>query len=397
MNNINLSVVIPTKNEEKTIRQFLGMCWDGINRQNLTAEILLMDSSSDSTPVIGEELGARVIKVQKSGLGVAYKEAQKFIRGEYVILGDADCTYDFREISTFILKLQQGEDLVIGNRFKGKIEKGSMPIHHRYFGTPGTSLYFRIALGIRVGDIHCGMRSLTSNLYRNLPFLEEGWEYSTEMIISARNLGAKVSEIPINYFKAPSNRISHQKRNGWMTPFRAGWGSVRVTTSFCLDRLLFFPGLAIAAIGGVANLLVFTNAFNLMPELKIGNLGSALFLTLSFIGSFMVAMGTLAKIIYKKTSRRLLQFLTNKRNLNLIIALEMISVTNLFYQGLNLLLEWRSGQFGFNLDGLKWGNSHLFAFNFSLFITANLLLCICVMSLVTYLQKTDKSSIPQLT
>jgi glycosyltransferase involved in cell wall biosynthesis len=169
-----------------------------------------MESSKNRTPQIARSMGAKVISVVEKGLGVAYLNGKEHIRGEYVTLGDADRTYDFRNIAPFIAKLNEGFDLVVGNRFQGTIEKKAMPIHHRYFGFPATSFIFKYSLGIPVGDIHCGMRAFKRDLFLKLPFTELGWEYASEMIVSSRNLGSRICEVPINFLKEPEGRISHQ-------------------------------------------------------------------------------------------------------------------------------------------------------------------------------------------
>jgi glycosyltransferase involved in cell wall biosynthesis len=198
--------------------QFLDWCQIGFTNANLKGEIILMDSSKDRTPQIARSKGAKVISVVEKGLGVTYLNGKEHIRGKYVILGDADCTYDFRIIAPFISKLNEGFDLAVGNRFQGTIEKKAMPIHHRYFGSPATSFIFKYSLGIPVGDIHCDMRALTRDLFLKLPFTE----YASEMIVSSRNLESRICEVPINFLKEPEGRISHQKRDGWLTPFKAG-------------------------------------------------------------------------------------------------------------------------------------------------------------------------------
>ena len=296
----DISVVIPTKNEEISIRKFLEWCAIGFEKSGLSGEVILMDSSTDKTPEIAKSLGAQVIHVAESGLGNAYKAAQGRINGKIVILGDADCTYDFRQLSGFIQSLNDGFDFVIGNRFLGTIEKGSMPLHHQYFGSPATSLIFKYALGLPTGDIHCGMRAMTKELYNSLPFLEAGWEYATEMIVSARNLDAKITEVPISFLKELDGRVSHHRRSSWLSPFQAGWGTLRVTATYLIDRVFVVPGAIVLSISCAFNILIpvfsdlFLNTFNL------GLLAQSILMFASSIGAFMLTTGLLSRFAYRR-------------------------------------------------------------------------------------------------
>jgi glycosyltransferase involved in cell wall biosynthesis len=300
MKEIDVSIVVPTKNEEVTAKLFIEWCKEGFAKSKVQGEIIFLDSSSDRTPQIAAQNGARVIKVTKPGLGAAYKAGQGKVMGKWVILGDADCTYDFREISDFIDALQNGNDFVMGNRFTGSIEKGSMPLHHQYFGSPSTSFIFKHSLGIPIGDIHCGMRALTQDLYNKLPFLEEGWEYATEMIISARNLDAKMVEIPIEFLKEPEGRISHHKRSSWLSPFKAGWGTLRVVTTYLIDRLLLLPGLFLLFGGTAFNLVFFIFPDFSLTFFNAGRFSQAIMLSISLLGSFLFCSCMLARFAYRR-------------------------------------------------------------------------------------------------
>ena len=229
MNKKRISIIVPTLNEENTIEQFIRWCLEGLRISGHDGEIIIVDSSTDLTPSKAENLGVKVLRLKERGLGKAYRFAQNKFDGDYCILGDADCTYDFREIDKFIFKLEEGFDFVIGDRFKGKMEKKAMPFIHRYFGSPLTSFVFRKLNKIHVNDIHCGMRAMTKEVFDNLAFEELGWEYAPDMIINAAKLNAKITEIPINYLTAPNGRKSHLQREGWMTPIKAGIGSLRVS------------------------------------------------------------------------------------------------------------------------------------------------------------------------
>jgi glycosyltransferase involved in cell wall biosynthesis len=302
---IDLSVIVPTKNEMITVANFIKWCQEGFLRTGLSGEIILVDNSEDKTREIAESLGAKVIVVEESGLGNAYRAAQGRALGRYVILGDADCTYDFRNLGPFLTALESGHDFVIGNRFTGQIEKGAMPFHHQYFGSPATSFVFKYGLGLPTGDIHCGMRAMKTELYDSLPFLEGGWEYATEMIVSARNLNAKMAEVPIDFFKEPEGRVSHHRRSSWLSPFRAGWGTLRVTATYLIDRVFVIPGLVILVASSVINVLISLFRESFLKTLNLGLLAQSILMFASSIGAFMLTTGLLSRFAYRRELRSL--------------------------------------------------------------------------------------------
>jgi len=297
---VDISVIVPTKNEQITIGNFIKWCQVGFFNSGLKGEIIIVDNSDDNTCEIAESLGAKVILVKESGLGNAYRAAQGQALGRYVILGDADCTYDFKNLEPFLTALDSGFDFVIGNRFTGVIEKGAMPFHHQYFGSPATSFIFKYGLGLPTGDIHCGMRAMTRELFDSLPFLEEGWEYATEMIVSARNLNAKIAEVPIDFFKEPEGRVSHHRRSSWLSPFRAGWGTLRVTATYLIDRVFVVPGLVVLAASSVINALIFIFRESFLRTLNLGLLAQSILMFASSIGAFMLATGLLSRFAYRR-------------------------------------------------------------------------------------------------
>jgi glycosyltransferase involved in cell wall biosynthesis len=155
------SIVIPALNEELTIVDFIAWCHEGMKKAGVVGEILIVDSGSDRTTELALAGGARVLKTPKRGLGRAYLDALPFIRGKYVLLGDCDCTYDFRELAPFVEKFRAGAEFIMGSRFRGYIEPGSMPALHRYLGTPVTTWILNVIFASHFSDIHCGMRGIT--------------------------------------------------------------------------------------------------------------------------------------------------------------------------------------------------------------------------------------------
>lgn len=378
-NTIDVSVLVPTMNEEICAEQFISWCHEGFSRLNINGEIIFLDSSTDNTRRIAGELGVQIVEVKERGLGNAYRYGKGVPKGKYVILGDADCTYDFRDIEPFIKKLEAGYDLVLGNRFQGKIEKDAMPIHHQYFGSPGTSLFFKYALGIPTGDIHCGMRAMTNELYNSLPFLETGWEYATEMIISARNNGAAITEIPISFFKEPEGRVSHHKRGSWLSPFKAGWGTLRVTFTYLFDRIFVLPGLVIGSLATFINTIISIAPIFILEKLQLGLLAQTMLLCLSIFGSGAFALGSISQYAYRRKNTISSKLVKENIAAKLFSLWMFVTLSEILFSGY-LLYRWISGSF--TNDSLAETNYLLSSIWISVTSLYSLLFSITIVALV---------------
>lgn len=291
-----ISIVIPALDEERTVGEFVEWCKEGLVRVGVPGEIIIVSSSNDRTDEIALAHGARVLSTPKRGLGRAYIDAAPYIRGRYVLVGDADCTYDFREIGAFIEKLREGYDFVMGSRFRGTIEARAMPVHHRYFGTPITNWIFNFVVGSRFSDIHCGMRGMTADAYRKIDLKSPGWEYASEMILKSLHLKLRTAEIPIDFYRDRNGRVSTVKRRGWLTPWRAGWDSLRVMFTFGADFFLYRPGLILAAIGLLAVALMTPGQLDI-GSARLASNTQFLAVAISIIGVSAVYLGVLAKVI----------------------------------------------------------------------------------------------------
>ena len=244
-----LSIVIPALNERITIAQFVEWCREGMARTGIRGEILIVDSSRDDTAEIAVAHGARVLRTPKRGLGRAYIDAIPYIRGKYVLMGDADCTYDFRELSGFVHRFRAGYEFLMGSRFGGYIEPGAMPALHRYFGTPLTTWILNVLYATHFSDIHCGMRGITREALVRIELESQSWEYASEMVLKAVCLKLKTAEVPVRFLKDPPGRMSHMKRNGWREPWRAGWINLRAMLVYHADFFVLKPGLFLFLLG----------------------------------------------------------------------------------------------------------------------------------------------------
>ncbi len=207
---IELTVLIPCLNEEKTIGTCIEKAFRILHENKIHGEVLVIDNNStDHSNQIAKEKGARVLRLKEKGYGCAIRYGIKKAYGKYVIMGDADDSYNFLEILPFINHLREGYDFIIGNRFKGMIEKGAMPFSHRYIGTPVISLIANILYRTNIGDYNCGLRGFNRNKMLKLDFKCTGMEFASEMIIKIAKSKYKIKEIPINLYKDGRGRKPH--------------------------------------------------------------------------------------------------------------------------------------------------------------------------------------------
>lgn len=201
---------MPCLNEEKTVGTCIKKAQQFLKENNIDGEVLIADNgSTDKSIQIIEELGANIVKVEQKGYGNALRYGTKAAKGKYVIMGDSDDSYDFLNLLPFVEKLREGYDLVMGNRYLGKMEKGSMKLSHKYIGTPIISFIGRKKIGLKIGDFNCGLRGYKNESILGLNCTSEGMEYATEMLIKASKNNLKVCEIPIDFYKDGREGVSH--------------------------------------------------------------------------------------------------------------------------------------------------------------------------------------------
>ena len=297
-----LSIVIPALNERQTITEFVRWCHEGLKRAGIVGEILIVDSSTDETCELALAAGARVLRTPKRGLGRAYKDAIPFIRGKYVLMGDADCTYDFRELKPFVERFHEGYEYVMGSRWRGSIEPGAMPKLHQYLGTPVTTWILNRLYGCHYTDIHCGMRGVTRDALVRMDLESESWEYASEMVLKAVHLGLRTSEVPVRFLKDREGRLSHHKRSGWLSPWLAAWINLRAMFVYGSDFFLLKPGLILFVIG-----LICTLPLSAGP-IVIGNFSFSLYwmlvgVTLTVVGLQAFFLGVVAQVLFDYQGR----------------------------------------------------------------------------------------------
>jgi glycosyltransferase involved in cell wall biosynthesis len=294
------SIVIPALNEELTITDFVAWCHEGMRKAGVRGEILIVDSGKDRTLELALAGGARVLKTPKRGLGRAYQDALPFIRGKYVIMGDCDCTYDFRELLPFVEKFHGGAEFVMGSRFRGYIEPGSMPPLHRYLGTPVTTWILNVIFSSHFSDIHCGMRGISTDALARMDIRSQSWEYASEMVLKSVHMQLRTEEVPIRFLKDRDGRLSHHKRSGWFSPWHAAWINLRAMFIYGADFFLFKPGLLLLAVGSVLTLPLSFGPITLGPVV-LSLHWMLLGMSLALLGLQCIYMGILSQVFFDYT------------------------------------------------------------------------------------------------
>ena len=241
-----LSFVIPCLNEAKTIQKVIHDCHQGGSKCNCIYEVIVADNgSTDGSQDLAEKAGATVVPIAQRGYGAALQGGIHAAKGEFILMGDADQTYDFSQADEFLQNLEAGYMLVMGNRFKGNIEDGAMPILHYYLGNPVLSFLGRIFFGIKVGDFHCGLRAFNKSKIYALRLNCSGMEFASEMVIKASLLELPITEIPTSLRRDPPGRKPHLKT------WRDGWRHLKFMLSFAPKFNLLPIALVFFAIAGI--------------------------------------------------------------------------------------------------------------------------------------------------
>jgi glycosyltransferase involved in cell wall biosynthesis len=255
---IELTILMPCLNEAETIAVCITKARSFLDKHNIEGEILIADNgSTDGSREIARGLGARVTEITERGYGAALIGGCNAALGRYVIMGDADDSYDFTNWLPFVERLRLGDDFVIGNRFKGGIKKGAMPALHRYLGNPVLSGLGRVFFKCPVRDFHCGLRGYNTERMRALNLRTTGMEYASEMVVQATINGYKISEVPTTL--SPDGRSRPPHLRSW----RDGWRHLKFLLIHSPNWLFLYPGVVISLLGFILGLIVEAAPLNL--------------------------------------------------------------------------------------------------------------------------------------
>jgi hypothetical protein len=252
---LDLTIVMPCLNEAETLASCIAKAKRGIEAAGITGEVLVADNgSTDGSIALSEECGARVVHVTAKGYGNALRGGIESARGRWLLMGDADDSYDFGEAPRFVEKLREGNDMVMGCRLPsggGTIAPGAMPWKNRWIGNPVLSYLGRLCFKTPIRDFHCGLRAFTRDAYDRMDLKTTGMEFASEMVMKASIRGMRVAEVPITLHKDGRSRPPHLK------PWRDGWRHLRFMLIYSPRWLFLMPGLALAAVGGLAAAAIF--------------------------------------------------------------------------------------------------------------------------------------------
>lgn len=342
--NFLVSIVMPCLNEAETLATCILKARDFLSTNQIKGEILIADNgSTDGSVSIAQAMGVRVVHVKEKGYGNALREGFEAAQGKYIIMGDADDSYDFSCLMPFIEALEQGCDLVIGNRFKGGIMPGAMPVLHQYLGNPALSWIARLFFRSTVGDFHCGLRGFQRDAVRSLNLQTTGMEFASEMIVKAVMQGLKIKEVPIILHRDGRSRAPH------LRTWSDGWRHLKFLLLYSPRWLFLYPGILLAILGIVVSsflidgpqklgsIILDINTLLYAAFLIILGVQSTLFSLFTYV--FGVNMGLLPK---DTSTERWIQRMRMERGL--LLGSGMILLGSISSVG--ALMYWSQNHFG---------------------------------------------------
>ena len=287
----DVSVVIPCLNEANSIGICVGKALEALRAAGLRGEVVVADNgSTDGSVEIAEKLGARVVAVPRRGYGAALRAGIAAARGAFIIMGDADDSYDFSEVPRFVEKWRQGYEVVMGNRFRGEIKPGAMPWHHKYIGNPALSWVLNLFFHAGIGDSHCGMRGFTRAVYDRMDLRSTGMEFASEFVVKAAQLQAKVTEIPITLWPDKRGRPPH------LRSFRDGWRHLRFMLLYAPNWLFLLPGASLVAAGLFLVFWLLPGPRVLTPRVTLDVHTMIFGLMFTLLGVQILSIGAFAKV-----------------------------------------------------------------------------------------------------
>lgn len=314
MSALEVSVVIPCLNEAETLAKVIRKARAGFERMGVSGEVVVADNgSSDGSQQIAVDEGARLVHVPQRGYGAALHGGISAAYGEYVVMGDADDSYDLGNIDEFLTHLRDGADLVMGNRFAGRIMPNAMPWLHKWLGNPVLSWLGRVLFDSTVGDFHCGLRAFRKSAWEAIALQTSGMEYASEMVIKAAIFGQRIVEVPITLYKDGRSRPPH------LRTWRDGWRHLRFMLAYAPNWVFFFPGALMSIIGALTVIWLVPGVQvvgNVMLDINTMVIAASVFL----LGIQVMLFGILAK--QYMTTRGLIPTSARFAKINRVISIE---------------------------------------------------------------------------
>lgn len=350
---VELSVVMPCLNEVDTLGTCIRKAFGSMDRLGIQGEVVVADNgSTDNSVEVARSLGARVVQERRKGYGSALSTGFQAARGRYILMGDADDSYDFSDIKGFVDRLREGYDLVMGTRLKGRIMPGAMPWKNRYIGNPTLSRVLRLLYRTNVSDAHCGLRAFSKEAYEQMSLRTKGMEFASEMVIKAAKLGLRITEIPITFYPDGRHRTPH------LRPWRDGWRHVKLMLIFSPTALFLLPGIGLMAAGLAlmgSQLLAPVDepfrVFGIVLDFHWAILGSVL----ALVGYQIITVHFFARV-YSVTHRlreddqllkRAFRWLTLDR---VLVFATLVIVVGLVLDGI-VVVKWLRSEFGALISG----------------------------------------------
>ncbi|MBV9569605.1 MAG: glycosyltransferase family 2 protein [Hyphomicrobiales bacterium] len=340
-----LTILMPCLNEAEALGTCIKKALAYLARSGVRGEVLIADNgSTDGSQEIAQNLGARVVAVAEKGYGAALIGGIAAARGQFIIMGDADDSYDFSQLDDFIGKLREGRALVVGNRFKGGIAPGAMPPLHRWLGNPILSFIGRIFFKAGIGDFHCGLRGFDARAIRDLNLRATGMEFASEMIVRARLWRLSIAEVPTTLQKDARSRPPH------LRTWRDGWRHLRFLLMFAPRWLFFYPGLALLFAGTVLSILLLPGPVHVTPNVSLDVHTLLVAAVSTLIGVQCLSFAVIVRRY--AASRGLLPVSDTVENLLLPLTLERVLITALCVGALGFVgiiwcvVQWAGAGFG---------------------------------------------------
>jgi len=336
---VDVSVILPALDEQRTIGECITKIQKVFRENGINGEIIVADSSTDRTAVIARSLGAFVVNAESNGYGNAYLTAFKHARGHFIVMGDADNTYDFYQIPKLIAPLKSGADFVIGSRFKGDIHAGSMTLLHRYIGNPLLTWMINIIFHTHFSDSHSGFRAITRKALIRLPVKTGGMEFASEMLVMASKEHLKIVEVPIDYYP----RLNPSKLHS----FADGWRHIRFVLLMKPLPFVAIPGLIFFLIG-----LLLMTFFFAQGSVESSHLHTFILGAILMIGGIQVVlsgflMKTYSVIHGYENKAGIIELLMKYHSLEIFLIIGFFLIAAGVLLGLNIFLHWVSTNFGF--------------------------------------------------